>query len=196
MSHIRKRGSIFFFQPLCAKENKRTTERMGSDHKAKTKSLMEGEREWVIDPKVWQERTFKTEYSNRIGDTGAPPPPPLPLPITTSLMIHVHVNSQLSAGWKLLTLARTDGPALTIYTPPNTHTFSPCVCVCVRMCVCVCVCVKTYQLQTLCTKRYVLQTRISPTRSPPALYPSHQKSSSPPFTRKKCCSTRPLVSQV
>lgn len=30
---------------------------------------MEGEREWGIDPKVWQERTFKTEYSNRIGDT-------------------------------------------------------------------------------------------------------------------------------
>ena len=26
--------------------------------------------QWVIEPKVWQGRTFKTEYSNRIGETG------------------------------------------------------------------------------------------------------------------------------
>ncbi len=39
-----------------------------------------------------------------------------------------------------------------IYPPSHTHILSPCVCVCV----CVCLCVKTHQLQTLCTKRYVL----------------------------------------
>ena len=26
--------------------------------------------QWVIDPKVYQERTFRTEYSNRIGEKG------------------------------------------------------------------------------------------------------------------------------
>ena len=26
--------------------------------------------QWVIDPKVFQERTFKTEYAGRLNDTG------------------------------------------------------------------------------------------------------------------------------
>ena len=31
--------------------------------------------QWVIDPKVFQQRTFKTEYAGRVNDTGRAPRP-------------------------------------------------------------------------------------------------------------------------